>query len=1088
MSVPEGSSVSAVQTTDAATTAKNPLAPALRDYLKVDNATGLNNYTTTTGQVYNQNNTNGDSAAWSSYYFKQWTKDGTTYDLTTPVTEDITLTADYTTAMYVVFHGVNPTDPDNRDADLFTYKTFIQLNGTANLLGGQWKIGDTLTDIITAWNNTDYVKYFGYTAASAPPNDGTDYSEYYLEEWTRDLTTVFSAPFDLTRTPVTADMLDGTGTLHLYTRWAKEEADEFNLIFLLENAAWDNGSKMPKVVQLKKEGTDTDLTNLDLSAITDDIVLADANYDVTNGTVTYCVPAPQDYTFPTGNTVNGQPEMLTLSAATVGNTAVGVDQLPSYSTQNWSTPATIAQVKANTPKIPNIVDTVFIKFSALPQVVYQNAASGGPANITNSLPAAQAYTSGATVNVAADLTTDSVSNTAGQKGVWTFNGWSDGTTTYKAGETFTMPATPVTLTASWTFTAYKDYQVTYQVTADANYGVPDARADLKDTYLETAEVTVRAPLTSTVGAATKDGQRVFGTWSFSAWTLTGNTDGVTIRNNTFTMPGHDVTFTGAWSFTPTPTHKVTYEVTGADKPTYTPDSIAETDRAEGQTVTVAAAPTTAWNTQTGTDDGGTEGYWSFSGWKTTDVANYKVGDGTFTMPTKDVKFTGSWTFVAAPRYNLKYVITDEAGTDLTPYLTNPDLFAPTTYGKGQTVSISYPVLNRNTKTGRDDSGAAGIWTFSGWTITKDTDNSEINPTNYQFEMPDDHVTLTGKFIFTPTYTVTYSVTGDKPGDMNPGSFPTNVYVTGNTVTVAGYPTTAWNTQTGKDDSGDAGTWTFSGWADGGTTYKEGDTFAMPDRNVVLTGSWTFQKTGGGTPPATTSDPAPTSSTGVDKVLNTSEHVAFLLGYQDGSFRPDNDMTRAEAAMMFYRLLLDKETDAEQQFPDVPQDAWYAEAVRVLTANNIIYGYQDGYYRPEYPITRAQFTAIAMRFAFPPTEGESVYSDVEPDDWFYADVVGATQYGWISGYGDGTFRPDDTISRAEVAAIMNRMLGRQADESFAEHFREHLRQFNDLPLDYWAYHHIVEASNPHTYQSLWEKIDERLTDRMEKIENWLNLKK
>ena len=205
-------------------------------------------------------------------------------------------------------------------------------------------------------------------------------------------------------------------------------------------------------------------------------------------------------------------------------------------------------------------------------------------------------------------------------------------------------------------------------------------------------------------------------------------------------------------------------------------------------------------------------------------------------------------------------------------------------------------------------------------------------------------------------------------------------------------------------------------------------------------------------------------TGVSGWLNTQDHMAYLSGYPGGAFGPDRNMTRAEAAQMFYNLLLDKDVPATVSFDDVDDGAWYAEAVHTLASLGILNGVGDGRYEPERAITRAEFTAIAMRFAKAPAIGEVRFTDVRESDWFYADVAGAVQYGWIEGYGDGTFRPGSSITRAEVTAIVNRMLGRRADTAFLAAHAEDLTAFTDLTSRHWAWETIMEAANGHT----WDK--------------------
>ncbi|MCC8078627.1 MAG: InlB B-repeat-containing protein, partial [Oscillospiraceae bacterium] len=202
--------------------------------------------------------------------------------------------------------------------------------------------------------------------------------------------------------------------------------------------------------------------------------------------------------------------------------------------------------------------------------------------------------------------------------------------------------------------------------------------------------------------------------------------------------------------------------------------------------------------------------------------------------------------------------------------------------------------------------------------------------------------------------------------------------------------------------------------------------------------------------------------GVPDWLNTVNHVKYFVGYETGLFGPDNAMTRAEAAMMFYRLLTDTDVTLGKTFTDVADDAWYAEAVRTLAALGIIEGYPDGTFAPNEPITRAELMAIATRFAVSDTTVQNTFPDVSEDDWFCECVLTAISYGWVIGYPDGTLRPENVITRAEVATVVNRMLERVADRDFMANHAEELTTFPDVTADHWAHYEIAEAINGHDY--------------------------
>lgn len=205
-------------------------------------------------------------------------------------------------------------------------------------------------------------------------------------------------------------------------------------------------------------------------------------------------------------------------------------------------------------------------------------------------------------------------------------------------------------------------------------------------------------------------------------------------------------------------------------------------------------------------------------------------------------------------------------------------------------------------------------------------------------------------------------------------------------------------------------------------------------------------------------------TGVSDWLNTKDHTAYLSGYANGSFGPNKNMTRAEAAQMFYNLLLNQEVSGAVSFTDVAADAWYAKAVHTLASPRHPPGGGVTAGLPRtVPSPGAEFTVIAMRFADLDTSGENIFTDVNAGDWFYDQVVGSIRYGWINGYEDGTFRPNNTITRAEVTTIVNRMLGRAADKDYVDSHKDQLRQFPDVAQTNWAYYNIVEATNAHDYE-------------------------
>ena len=203
-------------------------------------------------------------------------------------------------------------------------------------------------------------------------------------------------------------------------------------------------------------------------------------------------------------------------------------------------------------------------------------------------------------------------------------------------------------------------------------------------------------------------------------------------------------------------------------------------------------------------------------------------------------------------------------------------------------------------------------------------------------------------------------------------------------------------------------------------------------------------------------------TGVADWLETEEHKVYLHGYPDSSFRPQNQMTRAEVAQMFYNLLLDQNVATTVKFSDVADGAWYADAVNALASIGVIKGVGHDQFAPDRSITRAEFGAIATRFAQQDDSGVVNFTDVKTSDWFYGSVRTAVSYGWLNGYTDGTFRPLNTITRTEVTAIVNRMLARAGDTAYAHDHGDVMKHFTDVSDSFWGYADIIEATNKHDY--------------------------
>lgn len=199
-------------------------------------------------------------------------------------------------------------------------------------------------------------------------------------------------------------------------------------------------------------------------------------------------------------------------------------------------------------------------------------------------------------------------------------------------------------------------------------------------------------------------------------------------------------------------------------------------------------------------------------------------------------------------------------------------------------------------------------------------------------------------------------------------------------------------------------------------------------------------------------------------LNRRDHYAFLVGYADGTFGPECNMTRAEVTTMFARLLTEQiEADKtySSTFNDVAKDCWAANYIGYMQQFGIVTGYEDGSFRPNAPVTRAEFAAIASRFE-KLTQGSASFTDVPDTHWAVKYINFAATRGWVTGYVDGTFKPEHSITRAEVAAVTCRLLERSADQTYIRSHIGELRTFADVPDTHWAYWYAMEAANGHDY--------------------------
>ncbi len=195
-------------------------------------------------------------------------------------------------------------------------------------------------------------------------------------------------------------------------------------------------------------------------------------------------------------------------------------------------------------------------------------------------------------------------------------------------------------------------------------------------------------------------------------------------------------------------------------------------------------------------------------------------------------------------------------------------------------------------------------------------------------------------------------------------------------------------------------------------------------------------------------------------LNNRTHIKYMDGMGDGSFNPEGYVRRAEAAQIIYNLLTEK-PKITKEFEDVSNDVWYANAVNSLYSADLVSGkYSKTTFYPESLISRAEFVEMICNF-YPHKDGKVSFDDVTDENVFYDDISTAVANGWITGFEDNNFYPDNPLTRAELATILNRTLNRVADRDYISK-NDRVRIFTDVEPEHWAYYEITEATVEHNH--------------------------
>ena len=539
----------------------------------------------------------------------------------------------------------------------------------------------------------------------------------------------------------------------------------------------------------------------------------------------------------------------------------------------------------------------------------------------------------------------------------------------------------------------------------------------------------------------------------------------------------------------------------------------------------------------------------FQGWtvKTPEGRNNLINEGTLTMPDTNVELVGSWkkqsstvTFKMNRGDDTTYQeVKVPTGTTLGDQMPNDPAISDITFVKWTTQKSGGEDFDKDTVvTGdmtvyaqwRDDilwyfevylqgkdgqyfrwSYGQGGWATADATVSIGPEKFEGEKTgwgdvvgkdySYNADHPDQWLSATAReadrqhplriYFKRDPFTVTYSYDETAPDNIQvPDS------------------QTAWKNEKITLPAPMADGYIFNGWKvkmpEGRETLINDGVLNMPDTNVELVGSWTRDEPVN--PPNPDPIPKPHQHPDKDKptVLNTEDHFLYIHGYPEDyrngiqtdnedlwPVKPEANITRAEVASIFYRLLKEDVRNANtvsvNAFNDVDQKAWYNVTVSTLAKLGIVRGYSDGSFKPDAPITRAEFAALATRFFERQSSvyQDGTFSDVNANDWYADAIAAAVDHKLLGGYPDGTVQPQKNITRAETCAVINRTLGRVPHP---EHLLsvEQMKTWPDNPKTMWYYSDVQEASNGHEYQ--WKEEDGKRFEQWTRVHmegDWRN---
>lgn len=636
---------------------------------------------------------------------------------------------------------------------------------------------------------------------------------------------------------------------------------------------------------------------------------------------------------------------------------------------------------------------------------------------------------------------------------YTFNGWKNGNEDVN-GETISISGN-VTLTGSWSQTANTaSYTVNYlwngeqiQAPTTGDNAMHGDKITITDTSIDGYTLIPGQQTSMTIGT----GENVLNLNYYKNVTLTANSDTVTYDGKEHTVTGYTsapegVTFESV-SASGSGTDANTYNVTFGNNPVGTYNNLYYVAAANPGTLTINKRSVTLTSASDSKVYDGTA------------LTNDKVtvgGEGFATGEGATYNVTGTITSVGKADNTFTYTLNE--GTKATNYtitktegkLTITEASAPTpgTFDFNDVIPDDGKVTPAITKTVKGNVGKNFKEIFA-VTVTPKSENAKSTmtpdyytgeakviaskslkdvPFLFKPEVMANAVVPYGELRFTEAGTYTYTVQ-EIPGQTSRMSYDTTEY----TLTIK----VVLNKNTNKYE---VESWQFTA---GNREY----TTAL---NIVNTYRAYH--------PSTPSKPT----------LNTGDHYAYVMGYPDGTVRPNGSITRAEVSAILFRLLSDKTRDeyftTVSSFTDVKAGAWYNNSIATLEkAGVIVDTAKGGAFRPNEAITRAELAAMLAQFSdAKPVKGVK-FSDVSAEHWAYEAIAIAAKMGWIEGYPDGTFRPDATITRAEMMTLVNRALERVPSDEDHLLSKRVMLTFPDCKSGDWFYIAVQEATNSHTYE-------------------------